>query len=865
MRSIILAAVALACWPLLSWADDSIDVAEGLTIRLIADDDAVPDCTSITVDSSDNIIAAGPGYIRMLLDSNGNGTIDDSILLTDHPRHGAQGLCVDGGSLYYVANNGIWRMDDSDGNGIVDTEPSMVLAAKTGGEHDAHALRKGPDGFWYLITGNKAEEMFALQNVESTSVPKPRAGAIWRISPDWSQREVWAHGFRNAYDFDFAPDHSIITFDSDGERDVSLPWYRPTRVFRVRRGDDAGWMTRSWKRPNLDPQMPEVMAELGRGSPTGVLRSRPGSVTKHFGHGVFVLDWTFGRVIFVRDSGGWDTVAEPRGTAGFAVTDIDSLSDGRVVISVGGRRSRGGIYLIDAKGTPANRGVEKPIWAAPHTPAESDPAESDPAESDPAESEATGRWIVRLRQQPARQIDHAAAERAVNTLEQSGAGREPLIAACVLLIESVGGLGAGDPKDPRGEFQAAAVFDSCRSILRPRLQPALRRRATDALIDRVNETASDTELTNELIRALAVIEPDSQQAFERILGELRRVTSPTDKLHRLIALARLPVKRSDAMTDQTASAMLQIPRMIAASQAKVDRNWTPRLGELFVALEHRDSLLPSRLVATPDFGRPADLVWTVRMDPENLERARQRLLAGDHEALMNPKIARFIARGDDAVPPAVIRRWLSNAQTRPAGWLAIASHARITDVELLREAALSVDVEAQEAAAAALARLGEPAPARVSDSKRIQDWLARADTITAIKADAMSGKRWFEQRQCANCHNGANALGPSLEGISKRFGSRDIFRSTVDPSHTISDRYHAKQVVTVDGDIVNGMPIYESVDGVTLMTADTKMKRINAEDIDQIQDSVVSLMPEGLLDGMRDDEVAELIAYLRSL
>ena len=71
--------------------------------------------------------------------------------------------------------------------------------------------------------------------------------------------------------------------------------------------------------------------------------------------------------------------------------------------------------------------------------------------------------------------------------------------------------------------------------------------------------------------------------------------------------------------------------------------------------------------------------------------------------------------------------------------------------------------------------------------------------------------------------------------------------------------------MTVDGDIVTGMPIYESVDGVTLMTADTKMKRINAEDIDQIQDSVVSLMPEGLLDGMSDDQVAELIAYLRSL
>jgi putative heme-binding domain-containing protein len=616
--------------------------------------------------------------------------------------------------------------------------------------------------------------------------------------------------------------------------------------------------------------MPEVMAELGRGSPTGVMRSRPGRVTNRFGQGAFVLDWTFGRVLFVRDSGGWENVAVPRGSAGFAVTDIDATSDGRVVVSVGGRRSRGGIYLIDVEGTAPNPVKDEPIGSGPQPPAEIDTAEIDTADSDAVESDAaeldtTVRWIARLRQQPERRIDHAAAEHAINALNRGDATREQCIAASILLIESVGGLGAGDAKDPRGEFQAAAVFDSCRSILRPRLKPGLLRRATDVLIDRINQGTGDTELTNELIRALAVLEPDSQQAFDCVLSDLYRVTSPTDKLHRLIALARLPVKRSDAMTDQTAAAMLQIPRMIEDSQTRVDRNWTPRLGELFVALEHRDSLLPSRLVATPDFGSVADLVWTVRMDPENLERARQRLLAGNDEALINPQIARFIARGDDVVPPAVIRRWLSSTETRPAGWLAVASHARISDIETLREAALSVDVEAREAATAALARLGEPVPSRVSNSRKIQDWLERAAAITRIEADASRGKGWFEQRQCANCHNGATALGPSLEGVSKRFGPIDLFRATVDPSHTISDRYLAKQVVTVDGDIITGMAIYESVDGVTLMTADTKMKRINTEDIDQMRDSAISLMPEGLLEGMSDNQVAELLAYLRSL
>lgn len=56
----------------------------------------------------------------------------------------------------------------------------------------------------------------------------------------------------------------IDVFDSDGERDISLPWYRPTRVFRTAQGDDAGWLSRSWKRPKYDVQMPIELADLGR-------------------------------------------------------------------------------------------------------------------------------------------------------------------------------------------------------------------------------------------------------------------------------------------------------------------------------------------------------------------------------------------------------------------------------------------------------------------------------------------------------------------------------------------------------------------------------------------------------------------------
>ena len=130
----------------MSRADTGIDVTEGLSIRLIADDDLVPDCTNVSVDPANRVVASGPGYIRLLRDQNENGVFDQFHDLVKGISHGAQGLCFDGGDLYYVADNGVWKVSDSDGDGLVDSKPQQMLKIKTGGEHDAHALRKGPDG-----------------------------------------------------------------------------------------------------------------------------------------------------------------------------------------------------------------------------------------------------------------------------------------------------------------------------------------------------------------------------------------------------------------------------------------------------------------------------------------------------------------------------------------------------------------------------------------------------------------------------------------------------------------------------------------------------------------------------------------------
>ena len=176
-----------------------------------------------------------------------------------------------------------------------------------------------------------------------------------RFQPNLAGGEIIVDGLRNAYDFDFNAAGDLYTFDSDGERDISLPWYRPTRVFQMTPGSNAGWFSRSWKRPDSFLDMLPVLEEFGRGSPTGVVCYRHDRFPEEYRDALFVLDWTYGRVFalpMTPDGSVWST--EPIefmsavGAHGFAPTDAAVGRDGSLFISIGGRGTRGGVYRIQA-------------------------------------------------------------------------------------------------------------------------------------------------------------------------------------------------------------------------------------------------------------------------------------------------------------------------------------------------------------------------------------------------------------------------------------------------------------------------------------------------------------------------------------
>src|SRR5579872_4888967 len=279
--------------------DLGLTVPEGFTITRYADDTLAHDIFAMTIDTQGRVVVSGPGYVKILVDSDHDGVADRTIHFADGPKTGAQGLYFYGRNLLCTGDAGLIHYTDENADDRADGPPDVLLKIKTGGEHHAHAIRRGPDGWWYLIAGNFSEVTKGYVTESTSPVKTPHGGVILRLKPDVSGAEIIADCFRNAYDFDFDPQGEVFAYDSDGERDISLPWYMPTRLFHVIPGGAHGWISENCKHPDYFLDAAPVVATTGRGSPSGMVCYRHTQFPEKYRGGLFLLDWTFGRVMHV--------------------------------------------------------------------------------------------------------------------------------------------------------------------------------------------------------------------------------------------------------------------------------------------------------------------------------------------------------------------------------------------------------------------------------------------------------------------------------------------------------------------------------------------------------------------------------------
>lgn len=164
-------------------------------------------------------------------------------------------------------------------------------------------------------------------------------------------------------------------------------------------------------------------------------------------------------------------------------------------------------------------------------------------------------------------------------------------------------------------------------------------------------------------------------------------------------------------------------------------------------------------------------------------------------------------------------------------------------------------------------------PLKDAENPELSDW--RRDQAVRTLAGIRGGKPdkgdVVFARVCSACHqigDVGKAFGPRLDDVGARYSKDDIIRHILWPNEKIAKGYETVQVLTLDGEVINGFILKETEDALTLgvATQDGKGKEevIAKEDINQRKEMKASSMPEGLIKTIAPSEFLDLLEYLVS-
>jgi putative membrane-bound dehydrogenase-like protein len=155
---------------------------------------------------------------------------------------------------------------------------------------------------------------------------------------------------------------------------------------------------------------------------------------------------------------------------------------------------------------------------------------------------------------------------------------------------------------------------------------------------------------------------------------------------------------------------------------------------------------------------------------------------------------------------------------------------------------------------------------RGATTAQMHKQIARLEgVLRAGEGNPYVGKRQFEVA-CAKCHTlfgRGGHVGPDLTAY-QRGDLANLLLHIVNPSAEIREGFETYLVTTQDGRTLTGFLVERDNRVVVLRSADGQDLRLERAQIDDLRAVAQSLMPEGLLDGLTDQQVRDLFAYLRS-
>lgn len=185
-------------------------------------------------------LAVERDQVLLIEDRDGDGVADHSQVFIEGPH--TEVTDVSGGVLpfeddvFLAVAPDLWRLTDTDGDGMADTQTSISHGYQVHigfGAHGMSGVTYGPDGKIYWGIGD-----IGMNVVDKSGKhwKYPNQGVIVRANPDGSDFEVFAAGLRNTHEFVFDDYGNLISVDNDGDHPGESE-----RLVHIVNGSDTGW------------------------------------------------------------------------------------------------------------------------------------------------------------------------------------------------------------------------------------------------------------------------------------------------------------------------------------------------------------------------------------------------------------------------------------------------------------------------------------------------------------------------------------------------------------------------------------------------------------------------------------------------
>jgi len=286
-----------------------------------------------------------------------------------------------------------------------------------------------------------------------------------------------------------------------------------------------------------------------------------------------------------------------------------------------------------------------------------------------------------------------------------------------------------------------------------------------------------------------------------------------------------------------------------------------KLADKAAPAEERRKALEA-LVAQRDAGA-LDTLLDLAKDAGSLREPALRGLAGFDDARIAPALTEIYPKLDSTEKRAAIQTLLARASGAQA-LLAAVDAGKIAKTELTAPLVRQIQGLKNADFDAWLAKNYGAVREQSSDKKAlIAKYREFVHPDLMARADANRGRALFTQT-CAVCHTiwgGGGHIGPELTG-----GYEDVeylLTNVLDPNAIVGKDYQQTFVKMKDGQAMAGIVTQETEKAISLKTLAGEIVTVQKSDVASTELSPLSMMPEGLLAAMQEEDVRDLFTYLR--